>query len=153
MAFDAKSLSQDEKIIVGIGAAMIIVAFLPGYGADSGPYSVSVKVASMGFSAKMGLLFAILAAAWVVVRNAGIKTPDMPAGDATVTLGAAAIGLLFFLYRIIDLPGVSGPGFHVGRKWGLFVAVILSVVQTAVAYKRFQASGEKAPKLGGSSSS
>lgn len=139
MAFDVKSLSQDEKIVTGISAAMIIVAFFPGYGADSGPFHISVKVLSMGFSAKMGLLFAILAGVWIVLRKSGVDIPDLKAPDATIIFGASAIGLVFFLYRIIDIPGYSGPGFHVGRKWGLFVAVILSAVQTAIAFKRFQA--------------
>ena len=153
MAFDAKTLSQDEKIIAGTGAAMIVIAFLPGYGADAFGFHFSVKVASMGFSAKMGLLFAILAAVWIILRNAGVKTPDIPAGDAFITLAAAAIGTIFFVYRFIDLPaGRSGLGVHAGRKWGLYVAVIVSLVQTAVAYKRFKASGEKAPKFGSSSS-
>lgn len=131
---------------------MIVIAFLPGYGADSGRFHTSIKVASMGFSAKMGLLFALLAGAWVIARAAGVKTPDLPAGDAFIAVALAAIGLVFFLYRILDLPGVSGPGFSVGRKWGLYVAVLASLVQTAVAFKRFKASGETTPKFGSASS-
>lgn len=155
MAFDVKSLSQDQQIIAGTGVAAFIAGFFPGYGVDAGPIHASVKVWSMGISAKLGILLVMAAAAFVVLRAAGTKMPDLPAGPAFITLAASGLGSLFLLYRIIDIPGTSvhGLGYSVGRKWGLFLVVLIALVQTAVAFKAFKSSGEKAPNRPGTNSS
>jgi hypothetical protein len=159
MAFDVKNMKQDERLIAGAGIASLIFAFFPGYGVSvsvAGFHrSASTSVWSMGALAKFAILFAIFAAAFVVARAAGASMPELPAGPALVTLALAGLGTLLIVIRLLHLPDVNGflgaSGIHAGRKIGLYLAVIASIVQTAVAFKSFKASGEKVPKMPGSS--
>ncbi len=106
----------------------------------------------MGTSAKLGVLLMIITAAFVLARAAGQKLPDLPAGPAFITLALSALGSIFLVYRIIDIPSIGGSllgasGIDAGRKFGLFLIVIATLVQTAFAFKAFKESGEKAPEI------
>lgn len=141
MALDVNSLSQNDKIIAGTG----IVAFLFSFFAGFGVLNASISSWESGASAKLGALLALAAAAFVLARAASLKLPDLPAGPAFVTLALAGAGTLFWVLRFLDAPGAGG--FHLERKWGLFLCLFASIVQTVIALRAFKASGEKAPEI------
>lgn len=138
--FDINKMSTEDKAIAGLGIAVLVFSFFPWYGLDSAFIDVSASGWDMGISAKLGILLALAAAVWVVLRAAGVSMPDLPVEAAMVTLGLAGLGALFLVYRILDLP--SGPG--VGRKIGIFLAVLASLAQTFFAFRAYQARGAAA---------
>ena len=155
--FNMNNLSTEDKAIAGAGIGVLIFSFFPWYGIDSTFIDVSANGWDMGISAKLGIFLALAAAVWVVLRSAGVSTPELPTGPAMITLLLAGVGALFLVYRAIDLPGgssnIPGAEFDVGRKIGIYLAVLASLAQTFFAFRAFQASGEKMPEFGGGSAS
>ena len=119
----ATNLSTGNKILAGAGVAALVAAFLPWYSIDGG-FGVSVNFAGRQFTfGWMGMVLLVGAAALVLAPKFGAKAVQTDTlRTEQIALGAAGVGTLLWLIRLISIPGVNA--FNVvGRSFGLFVAI------------------------------
>ena len=149
---DTSKLSLGDQIAAASGIALLVVMFLPWYGASvstdvAGGFSVSDSANAWEvFSSIDILLFlvAVVAIGVAVARATGSLPDDVP--GALILLVAGALGVLLVLYRIIDVPGPDVSGFggvnvDFGRKIGIFLGLIATA---GIAYGGWRANEESA---------
>ncbi len=147
MAFDVKSWKRTDQAILAGAAVAFISGFLPWYGFDGSAgflSNYSVNGWSAQFSAWAGILLLTAAGVFLAVRLAEVKVPELPVGSTIIVAGLAGLGLLLVLIRWISFPNAPA-GSHVGSKYGIWVAVIAGVVETAAAVMQVRESGEPLP--------
>ena len=142
-----RSRAGTGALVAGAGGVVLFIAlFLPWY-------SVSVEFAGESQSADASgwealstidiilFLVAVLAVAFAAASAAGA----VPAGNASqaamAVAAAGGLALLLSVIRLIDIPADDEgiPGVDLGRKIGVFIAVLASA---AVAYGGFRAMNE-----------
>ncbi len=148
--FDTKKYSQLDWGVAVTGVIALICLFLPWYGASYGIGGVSYGVSVSGWSTSYGWLGALLivaAAAYLVLLRAGVNVTKLPVGPAVVVLGASGLGAVIVILRWITLPKGSSLGgvYSYGPRVGLYLTLIVGVVQAVCAYLSFRASGEELP--------
>lgn len=148
MSFDWNRLSTLDRVIAGSAVVAFIAAFLPWYGVSVGPYSASVSGWSAGFTAWAGSLLLVAAGVLLVLRRSGVSMPSN-VGPALLVAGVAALGLLLVIIRWVTFPSyqVSGVGYDVGARFGIYLALIAGIAEVAAAVMQVRASGEKMPGL------
>jgi hypothetical protein len=147
--FDMKKLSTLDRGVAGAALIALISLFLPWYGASSTLYSVSVS----GFSTSYGWLGGLLLVAsgvFLLLVRSGSNLPKLPAGPAVIVLGASLLGTVIVAIRWLTLPrGSVGTGgatyYSYGPRVGIFIALIVGIVQAFCALRLFRASGESLP--------
>ena len=148
MKIELGRLSQLDRGIVGGAAVVFISGFLPWWG-YKGPLTVyggSVKGFSTGFTGWAGILLLFLAGLYLFLRRMEVSLPDLPVGPAVTVAGLAAVGLLLVIIRWLTLPSVPAAlRGSIGTKWGLYVALLAGIAETACAIAEFRASGEPVP--------
>lgn len=128
---DSSKLGVGETIAGISGLLLFIFLFLPWYGIDSiGGFGIDGTDVSAweAFSFIDVLLFlvAIVVVGLVLVQLAE-TTPDLPRPPAQIVTVAGAVALVLILFRLIVAPGVDGDlGLDVdlGRKLGIFLALL-----------------------------
>lgn len=148
-SFDPKRLSRVDWLVVGAAALALIALFLPWYGASTLGFSASVT----GWSTSYGWLGALLIVAsgvYLVLQRAQADLSRVRLGPATVVLGTALVGTVVVVLRWISLPrGHAGlQGITVvsyGPRVGIWLTVVVGVVQVLAALSLFRSSGEKLP--------
>jgi hypothetical protein len=148
MAFDWKRFSTLDRAIVGGAGVAFIAGFLPwwGYNGPLNVYSASVSGWSAGFSAWAGTLLLTLGGVYLALRRSEVNLPKLPVGPAVSVAGAAAVGLLLVVIRWLTLPRVHGGlAGSIGAKYGIWLALIAGIVETAAAVMELRASGEPLP--------
>lgn len=148
-SFDPKRLSRLDWLVVGAAALALIALFLPWYGASTLGFSASVT----GWSTSYGWLGALLIVAsgvYLVLQRAQADLSRVRLGPATVVLGAAVAGTVIVVLRWISLPrghaGLQGVTvFSYGPRVGIWLTVVVGVVQVLAALSLFRSSGEKLP--------
>jgi hypothetical protein len=147
-SFDPKSLSRTDQAVLGGAALAFIAGFLPWWG-YSGPlslYAGSVDGWSAGFTAWAGTLLLTLAGVFLLLRRLETALPTLPVGPAVLLAGASALGLLLVIIRWLTLPSVhAGLAGSIGAKYGIFIAIIAGIVETAGAVVQLRESGEPLP--------
>jgi hypothetical protein len=148
MNFDLGRLNTTDRVIVGGAVVVFVSAFLPWWG-YSGPlaiYSASVMGWSAGFTAWAGIVLLVAAGAYVVLLRSEVKLPNANVGRAVLVAGAAVIGFVLVLLRWLTMPRVSaGLAGSIGPRYGLWLAVLAGLVETAAAVVALRASGEPLP--------
>lgn len=143
MKFDLKRLSTLDRAIVGAAAVAFVAGFLPWWGVSAGLFGVSVNGWSAGFTAWAGTLLLTLAGVFQLLRRSGMSLPELPVGPSVVVAATVTLGLLLVVIRWLSLPSYRGLG--VGTRYGLWIALIAGVVETAAAVAALRASGEPLP--------
>jgi hypothetical protein len=146
MSFDWNRLSTLDRVIAGSALVAFIAAFLPWYGVSVGPYSASVSGWSAGFTAWAGSLLLVLAGVLLVLRRSDVSLP--PAlSPVSLVAGVAALGLLLVIIRWVTFPRyqVSGVGYDVGARFGIYLALIAGITEVTAAVMELRSSGETAP--------
>ena len=142
MRFDWKQLSTRDRVVVCFAAIAFISLFLPWWGIDVLGFSLSVDGWSAGFTAWGGCLLLTAAGVLLALRRSGTAfSPNVK--PAMLVAGVATLGLLLVVIRWASLPRYRGIG--VGTKYGLYVALIAGIVETAAAVAELRASGEPMP--------
>ncbi|HZQ15898.1 MAG TPA: hypothetical protein VFA82_03905 [Gaiellaceae bacterium] len=146
-SFDPKSLSRADQAVLGGAAVAFIAGFLPWYG-YTGPNSIlraygSVSGWSAGFSAWAGTLLLVLAGVFLLLRRLEVALPSLPVGPAAIVAGVSALGLLLVIIRWLTFPSV--PGLAIGSKYGVWIALIAGLAETAGAVVALRESGEPLP--------
>src|SRR5260370_10550382 len=151
MAFDPKSLSSRDRMIVGGGGVAFIAAFLPWWG-YTGPlhlYGTSIIGWNAGFTAWLGSLLLTAAGAYLLLLRSKVSLPSLPFGPAVTVAGGSAIGLALVLLRWLTLPRVpAGLAGNVGPRFGIWVAMIARIVEGVGAGLPFAASVGEPPRGG-----
>lgn len=142
MSFDWNRLSTLDRAIAGCAAVAFIAAFLPWYGATAGPFSVSVSGWSAGFSAWAGSLLLVAAGVLVVLRRSGVSLKLGDVDPSVIVAAVAGLGLLLVIIRWISFPRYHGA--DVGARYGIYIALIVGIVEVAAAAKELRASGGRA---------
>lgn len=147
MRFDWKTMSTLDRVIAGGAAVAFIALFLPWYGVSVGPFSASVSGWSAGFSAWAGGLLLTIAGVLVVLRRSGATLPSLRVGPSTLVAGVAALGLLLVIIRWVSFPRYHAVGisYGVGARYGIYLALIAGIAETAAAVMEMRASGEALP--------
>lgn len=149
MAFDPKRLSRLDWGVLGAGAIAFIALFLPWYGVSVAGFSASVTGWSTGYGLFGGLLL-VAAAVWFLLWRAEASIPKaQPLTPLVVTTGLAGVGLLLVVVRWATLPrgggGILGRSFNYGPRAGIWIAVIVGIVEVVCAGILFTRSGEELP--------
>jgi hypothetical protein len=147
---DTSRLGTGELIAGASGVVLLIALFLPWYGVDLEVAGASIggdvnAWEAMGFIDILLFLVAVAAIAVPLARAAGSLSEDVPAGLAVLVAGA--FGLVLVLFRLIEVPGpdvpaIAGDTIDVGRKAGVFVALVATA---GIAYSGWRASAEAEP--------
>lgn len=143
--FDAKKVSTYDWAVIGGGAAVLVLSFLPWWGGSVAGFGLSVN--RTGWNTPLGILAVLLcvaAAGYVLATRAfALRSPQLPVGPALLAMALAGLGTLFILIRLLSYDRASGGGISVGPKIGVFLALLAAIVETAAAVLLFRASGEK----------
>ncbi|HET7486929.1 MAG TPA: hypothetical protein VFJ85_03310 [Acidimicrobiales bacterium] len=148
MAFNVNQLGKLDRAVAIGGGLAFIAGFLPWWG-YRGPHSIYVPSVSgwnAGFAAVAGMLLMAAAAAYLVLRRAEVKLPELPVGPAVAVAGASLIGLGLVVLKWLTLPRI-GPrlGGSIGPRFGIWLAMIGGVVELVGAVGLFRGSGESLP--------
>jgi len=143
MSFDWKRLSGLDRAIVISAAVAFIAAFLPWYGATVGPFSASVSGWSAGFSAWAGSLLLVAAGVILVVHRSGASVQLGAVGPALLVATTASLGLFLVVIRWISFPRYHGA--DVGARYGIYVALVVGIVEVTAAVKQMRDSAEQMP--------
>jgi hypothetical protein len=145
---DASKPATGEVVAAVSGLVLLIVLFLPWYGADLKVAGATVASGdataweAFGFIDVLLFLVALVAIGVPAARAMDAMPEDVP--GSLLLLGAGVVGLLLVLYRLIDVPGadietVGGDRVDIGRKIGLFLGLIATA---GIAYGGWRASAE-----------
>jgi hypothetical protein len=137
---DLSKLTLGEKVMAGSGIALVIFLFFPWYGVDVLGRSASYNGWHYFlFGLIPGLLALAIIAVIAVTRFSTTKMPDLP-----IALGLAlliAAGLAAFLVVIKLLIGDSYFGFHLTRKFGVFLSALAALGLAGGAFLKFREEG------------
>jgi len=142
-----KQLNTLDRVIVGAAAVAFITLFLPWYGVTIGETSVS---GSGGFAGSAGALLLTAAGALVLFRRTGGSLlSGANAGPSTLVACSAALGLVLVIVRWGTLPSYHAGGvdfsYSVGPSYGLYLALVAGIVETAAALLALRTAGEQRP--------
>ncbi|MFN2626225.1 MAG: hypothetical protein ABR520_09110 [Mycobacteriales bacterium] len=143
-AAEARAATTNDWVVIGAGAVVFISMFLAWYGVN-GLLGVDVSVSgwSTGFAGWFGGLLCTAAAVYLALRIfANVDIPTGPLGPRVVALGLAGLGTILIVLRFITYPRLGGA---VGAKYGIFIAILAGIIETAFAWLAFRASGEPLP--------
>jgi hypothetical protein len=142
-----RNIPTPDLLLSGAGAAMLIDSLLPWYGYDANGWHPTFIAFRAGFMVFFPLLIVLLIAGTSATRAwTGTEMSRVGGGELTWNLlfliGDAAAFLLIIL-RWATLPSLEGA--EVGAKIGLYIGLILVLVQAAGAFLAMVAAGERLP--------
>jgi len=151
---DTKKITQNDWLVIGGGILAFIALFLPWWGfnltsteaaeAHAEGIGTSVSGWSTGFEGWFGGLLLLAAAGYLFFLRTGSNAPKLPVGPGVAVLAASALGTLLIIIRWATIPrGAFGASY--GAKYGMYVAIVVGVVEVVGALRLFRASGEALP--------
>ncbi|HKN64167.1 MAG TPA: hypothetical protein VJV76_07555 [Gaiellaceae bacterium] len=138
-----KQLNTLDRVIVGAAAVGFVALFLPWYEVSLGRLSVT---GSGGFVGSAGAACLTAAGALLLYRRAGGSLlSGANAGPSALVAGLAAVGLVLVIVRWATLPRYHARGAEVTASYGLYLALIAGIVETAAALLALGTAGEQRP--------
>jgi hypothetical protein len=142
-----KQLNPLDRVIVGASVVAFMTLFLPWYDVTVGPLSVT---GSGGFVGSAGASCLTAAGAVLLYRRAGGSLlSGANAGPSAPVAGLAAVGLVVVIVRWATLPryNTGGPnlGYSVGPSYGLYLALVAGIVETAAGLLALRTAGQQRP--------
>lgn len=165
-----REVRTPDLVLLGTGVLALVDLFLPWYritedqaseisseeealdvidffgsaaaGASEDASSISLDAFGAGFLAWFPTLLLVVVAALVAARVFGGLTPPSagPVGPALVPLALSALAAVLLVLKLLVDPDYV--------FLGLFVALVLALVQAASSFGAFKRSGESLPDLG-----
>ena len=137
--FDASSVKRSTWITGGAAVVLLISTLVAWWKVSVSVLGASISGSESGWDTgalgKLVFLVALIAIALVVVDFQKIEIPQMPVPVATALTGAGALAVVLVLWRFIDTPD------HVDWAWGLYLALIASLVLTYGGWLKMQEDG------------
>lgn len=148
---DLSKLTLSDKLTAGGGLVLFIASFLPWFGVDGFGSSANGNGWDVGFLwGGIPALLGLAATGVILAKASGTSLPDLPISWGQALLGAGALSAFLVVLKFIL--GYEVLGFDLDRKWGLFVAVIASLVFAFGGFRKFQEDGGTASSGGGTGS-
>lgn len=149
MRVDIGKLDRLDRVVVFTGLIALIAMFLPWYGYSAGAFGASVSGFGSGYG-WLGALLIVGAGGYLLALRSGAQMPRSKVGPAVIVMGGSVIGTLLVILRWASLPtGSGGVGnvtvYSYGPRIGIYLALIVGVVQALISVKLFRASGESLP--------
>jgi hypothetical protein len=138
----ARRLDLDDLGVVGTGAVLVGLAFLPWYEARIAGSAVSYTAWQLGLVSILATLLAVYAAGRVLLLRGKPPKPDVPVTPAAETFVAAGAALLLLVYRAIDVPTLGD--LPVSRTPFLAAAAAVALLQTVFALRKLAKVGLRA---------
>jgi len=141
-----QQLSKGQQVAAGGAVAALVASFLPWYVLkDEFIDSVSIKGTEFTFG-WMGMVLFLAAAALVIAPAFGKEIGNESLRGEQIAIGAAALGALLWLIRLVQVPALF---FGVmGRGVGLYLAAVAGAVVTAGVVMTMKEKGIAMPKPG-----
>lgn len=129
-----------DRLILIAGVLFFVDTFLAWFGVGALGVSASVNAWDTGGTATVASLLAIATMLFAAARvlGANFKVGNVNDGLIYLVLGGGAF--LFTLLRFAFPPGAFG--YHLGRKYGIFVALVLAAVMAFGSYQKYQAASK-----------
>jgi hypothetical protein len=82
-----------------------------------------------------------------VLRRSSVNFGLPNVGPSVLVAGVAALGLLLVIIRWVTFPRYHAVGisYNVGARYGIYLALLAGVVESAAAVMEMRASGEAMP--------
>ncbi len=136
-----------DLILSGAGVAMLIDSLLPWYGYDANGWHPTFIAYRAGFMIFFPMLIVLLIAGTSATRAwSGTEMSRVGGGELTwnlLFLLGDAVAFLLIVLRWATLPTLDGA--EVGAKFGLYLGLIIVLVQAAGAFLAMVAAGERLP--------
>lgn len=139
------ALSMGDRIAGGSAFALLIIMFLPWYGAKAqigGSGNVSVSRNANAWDAFSSIDIVLLLVILVVVALVTARAANaLPAGvpAPVIILGAGMLATALVAYRLIDLPGESGGTLgvtvEITRQIGVFFGLLAAATVAFGGYR------------------
>ncbi len=142
-----RNVGNNDLAVMGAGALMFIDSFLPWYGTKFlGFRDVTVSGWSAGFGSWFSIILVLAVAGVAAARVFGGRTmPAVANGAVTwgfITAAVSALAALIILVRWLTFNTYHGLA---GAKFGLFVGLVIAIVQAVFGYLNLVTAGEKLP--------
>jgi hypothetical protein len=138
-----RNVGTNDLVVMGAGVLIFIVSFFPWIGVDLGSVDVTGNAWDAGFGAWFSVLLVVAVAAVAAARVFGGRSmPAVNNGAVSWTLITGAVSALAAI--IILLRWVTYPSYS-GARWGLFIGLVIAIVQAVFGYLSLVAAGEKLP--------
>ena len=130
--FDASSVKRSTWVAGGGAVVLLLSTFFAWWKVSALDFSVNASGWDTGALGKLVFLMALIAIALVIVDHQKIELSWLPVQVPLVLMGASILAVLFVLMRFVDTPD------HVDWAWGLYVALIASLVTAYGAFMKVQ---------------
>ncbi len=130
--FDASSVKRSTWVAGGGAVVLLLSTFFAWWKVSALGFSVNASGWDTGALGKLVFLMALIAIALVIVDHQKIELSWLPVQVPLVLMGASILAVLFVLMRFVDTPD------HVDWAWGLYVALIASLVTAYGAFMKVQ---------------
>ena len=130
--FDASSVKRSTWVAGGGAVVLLLSTFFAWWKVSALGFSVNASGWDTGALGKLVFLMALIAIALVIVDHQKIELTWLPVQVPLVLMGVSILAVLFVLMRFVDTPD------HVDWAWGLYVALIASLVTAYGAFMKVQ---------------
>jgi hypothetical protein len=130
--FDASSVKRSTWVAGGGAVVLLLSTFFAWWKVSALGFSVNASGWDTGALGKLVFLMALIAIALVVVDHMKVELTWLPVPIPLALMGAAILAVLFVLIRFVDTPD------HVDWAWGLYLALIASLVTAYGAFMKVQ---------------
>ena len=130
--FDASSVKRSTWVAGGGAVVLLLSTFFAWWKVSALSFSVNASGWDTGALGKLVFLMALIAIALVIVDHQKIELSWLPVQVPLVLMGASILAVLFVLMRFVDTPD------HVDWAWGLYLALIASLVTAYGAFMKVQ---------------
>ncbi|MBI4728569.1 MAG: hypothetical protein HY775_03595 [Acidobacteria bacterium] len=129
-----------DRLILIAGVLFFVDTFLAWFGLSTQFGSVNGNAWDVGGTATVASLLAILTTAFAAARVLGAKFKVGNVNDGLIYLVLGGGTFVFTLLRFVLAPGALG--IHLGRKYGIFIALVLAAVMAFGSYQKYQAASK-----------
>jgi hypothetical protein len=130
--FDASSVKRSTWVAGGGAVVLLLSTFFAWWKVSALGFSVNASGWDTGALGKLVFLMALIAIALVIVDHQKIELTWLPVQVPLVLMGVSILAVLFVLMRFVDTPD------HVDWAWGLYLALIASLVTAYGAFMKIQ---------------
>jgi hypothetical protein len=130
--FDASSVKRSTWVAGGGAVVLLLSTFFAWWKVSALGFSVNASGWDTGALGKLVFLMALIAIALVIVDHQKIELSWLPVPLPLALMSVSALAVLFVLIRFVDTPD------HVDWAWGLYVALIASLVTAYGAFMKVQ---------------
>lgn len=125
---DASRWTQNDRIVAGASAVLLVSLFLPWFGLSFLGATVTFDaLASHGYLSVV-LIVCIAILGYLILRTSSLRILSRPRTHDRFLLGATAVNFVVVLIGFLSTPGSTFVGPLLNREYGAFVGGIAALV-------------------------